>query len=120
LGLAIDTPSNSLYIADTGNGTIRQIDLTTAVVTTVAGTAGQHNYPESGGISYPWRLAVDSTGVVYVSDLYNSGIRKVDPATGTVTVLDLADVPRTTKSWLGTYTTGLAIFTNKEKSKSYL
>jgi sugar lactone lactonase YvrE len=103
LGLAIDTPSNSLYIADTGNGTIRKIDLTTAAVTTVAGTAGQHNYSESGGIAYPWRLAVDSTGVVYLSDIYNRGIRTVDPATGTVTVLDLADSPwivRNCSTWV--------------------
>ena len=39
-GLSLDAAGANLYVADTGNHTIRKINLATRAVTTVAGTAG--------------------------------------------------------------------------------
>ena len=116
LGLAIDVPGNTLYVADTGNGTIRKIDLTTAAVTTLAGTAG--NRDNESGLRYPWRLAVDSTGLLYVADQGTAGISTVDPASGEVTQLDVTDA--TNGMVRNSHISGLAVYTNKDKTKSYL
>ena len=56
--------------------TIRKVT-PAGVVTTLAGLAGFH---------YPWGVAVDTNGNVYVGDQLNDAIRKVTPA-GVVTTL---------------------------------
>jgi sugar lactone lactonase YvrE len=78
-GLTIDS-AGKLYVAETGNETIRQIG-TNAAVTTIAGTggvAGTNNGVFSGGQFYqPSGVAVDSGGNVYVADTENMEIRKI-------------------------------------------
>jgi sugar lactone lactonase YvrE len=87
-GLAIDS-SNNLYVADTGNETIRKITPDGAV-RTLAGLAG--NYGSTDGIGSaalfgsPRGIAVDTNGNLYVADTSNETIRKVTPA-GVVTTL---------------------------------
>ncbi len=39
-GITVDLPNKLLYIADTSNGRIRRVDLTTGIITTLAGTDG--------------------------------------------------------------------------------
>jgi DNA-binding beta-propeller fold protein YncE/peroxiredoxin len=61
-GMAID--GDNLYVADTGNHTIRKINLVTKIVSTIAGTGKQNRYESEGGIakktplSSPWDLQV--------------------------------------------------------------
>lgn len=85
-GLAKDAAGN-LYVADTGNHVIRRI-ATDGTVTTLAGSAGQAGSADGTGsaarFSYPWGLAVDASGNVYVGDSGNHTIRRVTPA-GVVT-----------------------------------
>lgn len=85
-GLTRDSAGN-LYVADTGNHVIRKI-ATDGTVTTLAGAGGQPGASDGTGaaarFSYPWGLAVDGSGNVYVADSGNHTIRRITPA-GVVT-----------------------------------
>jgi outer membrane protein assembly factor BamB len=87
-GVAMDAQGN-IYVADHDSHTIRKIDPAGAV-TTLAGaprTPGSDNGPRNvARFAYPSGVAVDSAGMVYVTDTGNHTIRKVTPA-GDVTTL---------------------------------
>jgi hypothetical protein len=87
-GVATDSSGN-LYVADADNHTIRKIT-PAGVVTTLAGLAGITGSADGTGSAarfyYPYDVATDSWGNVYVADTYNDTIRKVTPA-GVVTTL---------------------------------
>jgi len=87
-GPAVDGGGN-VYVADYGNYTIRKITAA-GVVTTLAGTAGSFGSADGTGADarffYPYGVAVDGDGNVYVADRANHTIRKITPA-GVVTTL---------------------------------
>jgi len=78
---AVDS-TGTMYIVDYANNRIRKVD-TDGVITTVAGT-GYSGFSGDGGpatqaqLSYPYGVAVDSTGNIYISDQNSNRIRKVD------------------------------------------
>lgn len=78
-GVAVDEAGN-VYVADTNNQTIRKIS-STGMVTTLAGAAGNSGSSDGVGavarFKYPFNLAVDRSGNVYVADVWNSAIRKI-------------------------------------------
>ena len=78
-GIAINAVGN-LYVADTQNGTIRLIT-STGVVSTLAGLAGNYGNVDGTGsaarFSFPYGLAVDSAGTLFVADSLDDTIRKV-------------------------------------------
>ncbi|HUR59358.1 MAG TPA: immunoglobulin domain-containing protein [Opitutaceae bacterium] len=78
-GIAVDAAGN-IYVADTGNHTIRLINAV-GVVVTLAGTGGAQGSTDGAGaaarFAFPTALAVDSTGLIYVADTLNNTIRKV-------------------------------------------
>jgi len=80
-GAAVDGLGN-LFIADFGNNRIRKVD-TNGIITTVAGN-GSAGYSGDGGaathasLSDPDGVAVDALGNLFVVDLGNNRIRKVD------------------------------------------
>ena len=82
LGLAVDGSGN-LYVSDFGNQRIRRID-PDGVITTIAGT-GERGFGGDGGpateaqLLNPYGLAVDGSGNLYVADLGNQRIRRIDP-----------------------------------------
>jgi hypothetical protein len=89
-GLALDDAADILYVADSSNNRIRAIDLTTNVITTVAGggSAGPPNYGNGGAatsatLTTPYWVSLGSDGALYVSD---RGIRRVDRTTGIIDV----------------------------------
>jgi hypothetical protein len=88
LGLTIDGSGN-LYVADTGNHTIRKVT-PGALVTTVAGSpgvAGSKDGAASAALfNSPRGLAVDGSGNIFVADSGNSTVRMISSA-GEVTTL---------------------------------
>ena len=87
-GVAVDSAGN-VYVADSGNNTIRKIS-TAGQVSTLAGLAGNWGSADGTGstarFNSPSSLAVDSSGNVYVSDTMNQTIRKITTG-GFVTTL---------------------------------
>jgi DNA-binding beta-propeller fold protein YncE len=101
-GMVFDSHGN-LYVADSGNNTIRMIT-PAAVVSTLAGTAGVTGSTDGTGaaakFSNPSRLAIDSSDTIYVADYGNNTIRKITTPGGVVTTL--AGTPGVTGSTDGT------------------
>jgi hypothetical protein len=87
-GVTVDGAGN-VYVADTGNHTLRKI-LPAGRVATVAGLANSPGSADGtgGGAQFnkPQKAAADSAGNLYVVDTYNHILRKITPA-GMVTTL---------------------------------
>jgi sugar lactone lactonase YvrE len=81
-GLAIDAASN-VYISDSDNNRVRRVDHVTGIITTIAGngTAGRGGDGRAAinaELNFPFGLAVDTAGNLYISDVSNQRIRVVD------------------------------------------
>ena len=87
----IDAAGN-LYIADRGNNSIRKLTLSGATYTasTIAGSAGSPGSTDGTGsaarFNTPTGLAVDASGIIYVSDTGNNTIRRLAPPSMTIDV----------------------------------
>jgi hypothetical protein len=74
--------AGNVYFADFANCVIRQVD-TSGTISTFAGTPGVCKYGGDGGAATsaylydPEGVAVDSSGNVYIADVYNHRIREV-------------------------------------------
>ncbi len=83
-GIAVDD-AGTLFVADTGNSTIRKID-PAGVVSTIAGSVGNPGSADGSGssarFSDPSGVAVDSAGHIYVADSFNHTIRRGGWPTG--------------------------------------
>src|SRR5262249_7283423 len=87
-GVAI--AGNDLFVADTGNNTIREIELDSGEVATLAGTPDPVGGSADGicdlaSFRSPGGLAADGAGNLYVADTGNDTIRKIEIATEKVT-----------------------------------
>ena len=82
LGLAVDSTNKFLYISDTDNNRIRKVDLSSSIITTLAGN-GQQGYAGDGtdalsaSMDTPIGIAADSKGNVYFADQNNNRVRKI-------------------------------------------
>lgn len=99
-GLTLDSGDN-LYVADTGNHTIRKIT-PSGTVTTLAGQAGLQGTADGSGLtarfSTPLDLAIDSSANLYVADTGNHTIRKITISGISVTVSTVAGTAGTVGS----------------------
>ncbi|MDE3104021.1 MAG: Ig-like domain repeat protein [Acidobacteriota bacterium] len=88
-GLALDPAGSTLYIADTHNQRIRALNLSTGIMTTVAGN-GSPGFSGDGGpataasLAAPVALAISAGGKLAVADSGNSRVREIDLAAGTI------------------------------------
>ena len=86
----ITTDGTNLYVGDTKNHLIRQIVISTGVVTTLAGTAGDNGSANGTGTAAsfyePQGITTDGTNL-YVADSLNHLIRKIVISTGAVTTV---------------------------------
>jgi DNA-binding beta-propeller fold protein YncE len=91
LGVAIDAPRNLLYVADSGNNTIRKITQT-GVVTRHAGNPDMSGSWLDGDpfsvtlFNRPVGIVADAEGNLFVADRNNLVIRRVTPGRVTTTV----------------------------------
>jgi mucin-19 len=99
-GLVADGAGANIYIADSGNNTIRK--LTAGLqVTTLAGLAAGSGGSADGTnttarLLAPQGVAVDPAGNLYVADTGNNTIRKITPAGVVTTLAGLAGVSGST------------------------
>ena len=80
-GMGIDLFGN-LYVCDWADHRIRKIDITTGIISTVAGT-GVNSYNGDSILAIsanidPFDVAFDSHNNMYIADFHNNRIRKVD------------------------------------------
>jgi uncharacterized protein (TIGR03437 family) len=83
-GLAVDSGGN-LFIADLTYNVVRKV-ATTGIITTVAGMAspplgfsGDGGPATSAMLLFPWDIALDPTGNLFIADAGSHRIRKVSP-----------------------------------------
>jgi DNA-binding beta-propeller fold protein YncE len=99
LGVAFG--ASRLFVADTYNDKIKQIDPSTGAVSTLAGAVAgwadgaAPRFDEPGGLHF-------AGGLLYVADTNNHVVRVVDPATGSTRTLVLFGIERFPYSAVGT------------------
>lgn len=84
--------SGNLFIADTDNNVVREVNMLTGLITTLAGN-GVAGYSGDGGragdamLNYPTGVAADSRGDLFIADSGNGVIREVQAITGIITTV---------------------------------
>ncbi len=87
--IALDN-NGDLFIADYVNHRIRKVNKTTKIITTVVGTGtpgynGDGILATSAQLFYPGSVTFDAANNMYIADISNYRIRKVDAITGIIT-----------------------------------
>ena len=90
-GVAVDSAGN-LFIADNFNNRIRRVDAVSGVISTVAGN-GVSGFSGDGGpavaasLYLPSAVAVDTAGNLFIADVGNERVRRVDAVSGVITTV---------------------------------
>lgn len=88
--LSLWSDGTYLYTADSANFTIRRIEIATANVTTIAGTAGASGYVDGVGAAARFRFPAGLTGTgtnLFINDRTSYTLRKLDLNTNTVSTV---------------------------------
>ena len=88
-GIAVAS-NGDLYVADTGNHSIRRIAAATGIITTVAGSdlpgfAGDGGPAADARLSSPQSIAFGPTGDLFIADTGNHRVRRIEIGTGIIT-----------------------------------
>jgi sugar lactone lactonase YvrE len=90
-GICISGDGNKLYVSDYGNSCIRQIIISSQVVTTIAGNGAFSYADNSNGLlasfNSPTDIVNNHDSVLYISDTENHLIRKYDVSNSAVTTI---------------------------------
>lgn len=125
---ALAVTATYLFIADTGNHTIRRLTLSSNAVTTFAGSGGKAGSVDGTGtaarLNFPCGIVADSQNRVWVADSGNNTIRAIT-STGAVTTL--AGLPGSAGAADGTGTaarfnepSGIALFSTQGVADLYV
>ncbi len=103
-GVAIDANGKYLYVVESGNNTIRKVNIESREVTTLAGRGGQDpgtadGYGTDAQFNSPSRIVIYGANL-YVTDSNSNTIRKVVIGTGEVTTI--AGVAASDPGFVGT------------------
>jgi hypothetical protein len=84
VGLAYDPTTADLFIADSGDNVVREVDTSTGVISRfagdgTAGDTGDGGPATSAELDQPQGLAVDANGDVFITDADNNEVREVTP-----------------------------------------
>jgi uncharacterized protein (TIGR03437 family) len=127
-GVAVDSSGN-VFIADTGNEVIREVN-SSGVINTIAGTGNIGNYGDGGPataatLDTPTDIAMGASGTVYIANASTDGykdarIRLLTPASGAVPSISANGVVPVfststsiaTGSWISIYGSNLASATS--------
>jgi len=95
-GVALDANGN-LFIADSGDNEIREVDSTSGIISRIAGNGtpcaastnacGDGGPATSANLNFPIGVAVDSAGNIYIADTFDNRIRKVDVTTQNISTV---------------------------------
>ena len=83
--------AGDLFIADADNNRVREVNLTTGVITTVAGNgiggySGDNGPATAAELATPG-VAVDATGNLFITNSANNVVREVNLATGMISTV---------------------------------
>ena len=97
IGIVLSADGATLFVMDTDNEKIRQVDVATGAVTTLAGS-GEAGSADGAGVEAqlrgPLELGLSSDGAtLFIADFDNNKIRQLDVATGVVTTLTECNEP---------------------------
>jgi sugar lactone lactonase YvrE len=86
--LTMDKQGN-LYVADTRNHRVRRVDVSTAIISTVAGNGTDFPFRDDvrateTSLHFPHGVALDADGNIYIADTFNNRIRRVAADTGVI------------------------------------
>jgi sugar lactone lactonase YvrE len=86
---AVSADGSTVILADQNDNIVRSVNLTTGIITTIAGTGTQGALGDGGAatsaqLNQPHGVALDSSNNLYIADFGNNKIRKVSAATGNI------------------------------------
>ena len=86
------TPADDLFIADTDNNVIREVNASTKDIATIAGN-GTAGYSGDGGpatnaeLDHAFGISLDASGDLFIADTYNSCVREINAGTQVITTV---------------------------------
>jgi uncharacterized protein (TIGR03437 family) len=91
VGVAVDGAGN-VYFTDYGNSRVRRVAVSNNTISTIAGTGtngynGDNVNALTAQVNFPFHLAVDAAGDLYVADQANHRIRKITISSNTITTV---------------------------------
>ena len=90
-GITVDGKGD-IYFVSQNNHRVRKVTVSTGIITTIAGTGsigfnGDGILAKSAQLNYPYGIALDAPGNVYITDTASHRIRKVTVSTGIITTI---------------------------------
>lgn len=101
--VALEVHESRLYVVEFLGNRVRRVD-PDGTITTLVGT-GQPGFRGDGGpatqaaLNYPFDLAIDAAGAMYIADANNGRIRRVDPGGIITTVAGIGSIPGNRMPW---------------------